>query len=135
MTQRLSGPPSTAPTQRFPDDPEIAVLSIDAIMNLSPWDYWEADGKTSKGQIGDAVRIAERGRQRRAVVHVAEQDEIVVVPIERLHDLVQRERVVGPFVPIALAVDGVKREACAFGGGTPVVATGRGWREGRAILL
>jgi len=46
-------------TRRFPDDPEIAVLSIDAIMNLSPWDYWEADGKTPKGQIGNAVRIAE----------------------------------------------------------------------------
>ncbi len=47
-------------TRRFPDDAEIAVLSIDAIMNLSPWDYWEADGKTPKGQIGDALRTAER---------------------------------------------------------------------------
>ncbi len=46
-------------TRRFPDDTEIAVLSMDAIMNLSPWDYWEADGKTPKGQIGDAIRIAE----------------------------------------------------------------------------
>jgi tetratricopeptide (TPR) repeat protein len=46
-------------TRRFPDDTEIAVLAIDAIMNLSPWDYWEADGKTPKGQIGDAIRIAE----------------------------------------------------------------------------
>src|SRR5215831_17945031 len=46
-------------TRRFPDDTEIAVLTIDAIMNLSPWDYWEVDGKTPKGQIGDAIRIAE----------------------------------------------------------------------------
>ena len=41
-------------------------------------------------------------------------------------DLVQRERVIGPFVPIALAVDGVKSEPDAFGGGTPVVAFGAG---------
>jgi hypothetical protein len=34
-------------------------------MNLSPWDYWEADGKTPKGQIGDAMWVAERNRQRR----------------------------------------------------------------------
>ena len=46
--------------QRFPDDQEIAVLSIDALMNQSPWDYWEADGKTPKGQIGDAIRTAEK---------------------------------------------------------------------------
>ena len=41
-------------------------------------------------------------------------------------DLVQRERVIGPFVPIALAVDGVKGKADAFGGGAPVVAFGAG---------
>jgi len=50
----------TAATQRFPDDTEIAVLYIDSIMNLSPWDYWEADGTTPKGQIGDAIKTAER---------------------------------------------------------------------------
>lgn len=49
----------TDATRRFPDDPEIAVLSIDAIMNLAPWDYWEVDGKTPKGQIGEAIRTAE----------------------------------------------------------------------------
>ena len=41
-------------------------------------------------------------------------------------DLVQRERVIGPFVPIALAVDGVKVESGAFGGRAPVVAFGAG---------
>jgi tetratricopeptide (TPR) repeat protein len=45
--------------QRFPDDDDIAVLFVDARMNLSPWDYWEADGNTPKGQIGDAIRTAE----------------------------------------------------------------------------
>jgi hypothetical protein len=42
--------------RRFPDDDEIAVLCVDSLMNLSPWDYWEADGATPKGRIGDAIR-------------------------------------------------------------------------------
>lgn len=46
--------------QRFPDYDDIAVLYVDALMNLSPWDYWEADGKTPKGKIGEALRITER---------------------------------------------------------------------------
>ncbi len=50
----------TEAMRRFPDDTEIAVLYIDAIMNLSPWDYWEVDGTTPKGQIGDAIQTAER---------------------------------------------------------------------------
>jgi hypothetical protein len=37
-------------------------------------------------------------------------------------DLVERKRVIGPFVPIALAIDGVEIESGAFGGGLPVVA-------------
>jgi tetratricopeptide (TPR) repeat protein len=44
---------------RYPDDPEIAVLSADALMNTSPWDYWEADGRTPKGQLGEAVGAIE----------------------------------------------------------------------------
>jgi tetratricopeptide (TPR) repeat protein len=28
-------------------------------MNLSPWDYWEADGTTPKGRIGEALRLTE----------------------------------------------------------------------------
>src|SRR4029079_4558892 len=44
-------------------------------------------------------------------------------------DLLQRECVIGPFVPIALAVDGVEIEPGAFGGGAPVVA----FRAGDAL--
>lgn len=29
---------------RFPGDPDAAVLYADALMNLSPWNYWYADG-------------------------------------------------------------------------------------------
>lgn len=46
--------------RRFPDDPEIAVLTVDALMNLSPWDYWQADGVTTKGRAGEAIAIAEQ---------------------------------------------------------------------------
>jgi tetratricopeptide (TPR) repeat protein len=46
--------------RRFPDDPEISVLFADAVMNLSPWDYWQADGMTPKGRIGEAIRAIER---------------------------------------------------------------------------
>jgi tetratricopeptide (TPR) repeat protein len=48
-----------AATRRFPDDQDIAVLYADAVMNLSPWNYWEADGTTPKGKIGDALQTVE----------------------------------------------------------------------------
>jgi hypothetical protein len=44
---------------RLPDDQDIAVLFADAIMNTSPWDYWEADGRTPKGRLGEAVAAIE----------------------------------------------------------------------------
>jgi tetratricopeptide (TPR) repeat protein len=31
--------------QRFPDDPEAKTLYAESLMDLSPWDYWTADGK------------------------------------------------------------------------------------------
>lgn len=46
--------------QRFPDDQEIGVFYIDAVMNVSPWDYWEPDGQTPKGKIGEAIQAAEK---------------------------------------------------------------------------
>jgi hypothetical protein len=39
-------------------------------------------------------------------------------------DLLQRECIIGPFVPIAFAVDGVKIESGALGSGAPVIAFG-----------
>jgi tetratricopeptide (TPR) repeat protein len=43
----------------FPDDQDVAVLFADAVMNTSPWDYWEVDGRTAKGRIGEAVGAIE----------------------------------------------------------------------------
>jgi hypothetical protein len=44
--------------------------------------------------------------------------------LDSAFDLIQRERVVGPFVPIAFAIDGVKVESGALGGRAPVIAFG-----------
>ncbi|NND43833.1 MAG: hypothetical protein HKN58_00820 [Xanthomonadales bacterium] len=45
--------------ERFPEDPEIAVLYAESLMNLRPWDYWEDDG-TPKPGIADALSHLER---------------------------------------------------------------------------
>lgn len=45
---------------RFVNDREIAVLYADALMNLSPWDYWEAGGAKPKGRGGEIVATLER---------------------------------------------------------------------------
>jgi len=44
---------------RYPDDAEILVLHADALMNLQPWDYWEADGVTPKGRGGEIAAALE----------------------------------------------------------------------------
>jgi len=44
---------------RYPDDHDLAVLFADAIMNTSPWDYWELDGRTPKGRLGEAIAAIE----------------------------------------------------------------------------
>lgn len=48
----------------FPTDTTIATLYADAVMNVSPWDYWAADGRTPKGQIGTAIKAVERALAR-----------------------------------------------------------------------
>ena len=45
--------------QRFPGDVEIATLYADALMNLSPWDYWEEDGRTLKPHVARLVSTLE----------------------------------------------------------------------------
>ena len=43
----------------FADDQDIAVFYADAVMNTSPWDYWEVDGRTPKNDLGDAIAAIE----------------------------------------------------------------------------
>ena len=44
----------------FPADQDVAVLFADAVMNTAPWDYWEIDGRTTKGRAGEAIAAIER---------------------------------------------------------------------------
>ncbi|RDI59580.1 tetratricopeptide repeat protein [Microvirga subterranea] len=44
---------------RFPQDPHIALLTADALMNLSPWDYWADGGKTPKGKTERMIALIE----------------------------------------------------------------------------
>jgi tetratricopeptide (TPR) repeat protein len=45
---------------QYPDDPMIAVLQVESLMNLSPWDYWQAGGMETKGRAGEAIATLER---------------------------------------------------------------------------
>jgi tetratricopeptide (TPR) repeat protein len=48
---------------QFPDDPEIAVLTAEALMDTQPWDYWELDGagaKVPKGRTNDMIAMLEK---------------------------------------------------------------------------
>ncbi|HYZ31217.1 MAG TPA: hypothetical protein VE684_02905, partial [Crenalkalicoccus sp.] len=44
---------------RWPEDPDVAVLTADALMNLSPWDYWEDGGRKAKGDTETIVALLE----------------------------------------------------------------------------
>lgn len=45
--------------RRFPADDDVAALAAEAVMDTTPWNYWEADGKTPVGRSGEAVRLLE----------------------------------------------------------------------------
>jgi tetratricopeptide (TPR) repeat protein len=44
---------------RYPTDDDVAVLTAEAVMDTSPWNYWQPDGKTPIGRSGEAVRLLE----------------------------------------------------------------------------
>lgn len=45
---------------RFRHDRDIAVLYAEALMDLTPWDYWEAGGAKPKGRTAEIIAILER---------------------------------------------------------------------------
>lgn len=45
--------------RRFPADDDVAVLTAEAVMDTTPWNYWEADKRTPVGRSGEAVRLIE----------------------------------------------------------------------------
>ena len=48
-----------AAAARFPEDDNIQVLSAEALMDLSPWDYWEAGGAKPKGKTAEILATLE----------------------------------------------------------------------------
>jgi tetratricopeptide (TPR) repeat protein len=50
--------------QRFPDDPDAAVMYADAVMNLRPWQLWAADG-TPATDTPELVAVLESVLKRR----------------------------------------------------------------------
>lgn len=44
----------------YAEDVDIQVLLADALMNLQPWDYWEADGETPKGHADEIIATLEK---------------------------------------------------------------------------
>ena len=46
--------------KQFPDDDEIATLYAEAVMDLSPWDYWKPGGREAKPQSVPIVPTLER---------------------------------------------------------------------------
>ncbi len=53
-----------AVANRYPTDDNLQALYAEAVMNVSPWDYWERDGRTAKGRMAAAVAALERVLER-----------------------------------------------------------------------
>lgn len=45
---------------QYPKDQDIGVLFAESLMNLSPWDYWEAGGARPKGNTAELVAMLEK---------------------------------------------------------------------------
>jgi tetratricopeptide (TPR) repeat protein len=43
----------------FPDDQDIAAMTAEALMDLSPWDYWQSGGREPKGRTAEIVALLE----------------------------------------------------------------------------
>lgn len=48
----------------YPADNEVQSLFAESLMDLQPWDYWEADGRTGKGNTAEIVRTIEHVLKR-----------------------------------------------------------------------
>jgi tetratricopeptide (TPR) repeat protein len=49
---------------RYPRDADITLLHAEALMNLSPWDYWEAAGARPKGRTAEILALLEKVLRR-----------------------------------------------------------------------
>lgn len=46
--------------EQFPESDEVAVLTAEAVMDTTPWNYWQADKTTPVGRSLTAVRLLEQ---------------------------------------------------------------------------
>jgi len=49
---------------RYPRDADVTLLHVEALMNLSPWDYWEAAGARPKGRTAEILAALENVLRR-----------------------------------------------------------------------
>jgi tetratricopeptide (TPR) repeat protein len=49
---------------QYPDDDQIAMQYTEALMDLQPWDYWEAAGSQPKGRTAEIMALLEKVLQR-----------------------------------------------------------------------
>lgn len=49
---------------RYPANADITLLYVEALMNLSPWDYWEAAGARPKGRTAEILAALEKVLRR-----------------------------------------------------------------------
>ncbi|MCE3261190.1 MAG: hypothetical protein K0R43_269 [Pseudoduganella sp.] len=54
----------TEAARSFPNDDTVQVLFAEALMDLSPWNYWEAGGASPKGRTAELVDALERVLER-----------------------------------------------------------------------
>ncbi|WP_229420549.1 hypothetical protein [Pseudoduganella albidiflava] len=54
----------TEAARAFPNDDTVQVLFAEALMDLAPWDYWEAAGTRGKGRTAEMVDALERVLER-----------------------------------------------------------------------
>jgi tetratricopeptide (TPR) repeat protein len=45
--------------KRWPKDDLVALVYAEALMDLQPWDYWEAGGTRNKGRAGEIIALVE----------------------------------------------------------------------------
>jgi tetratricopeptide (TPR) repeat protein len=48
----------------FPDDDQILMQYTESLMDLQPWDYWEAGGVQPKGRVSEIMALLEKVLQR-----------------------------------------------------------------------
>jgi tetratricopeptide (TPR) repeat protein len=87
--------------KRFPDDPDVATLYAESIMDTMPWDYWTSDGKPRPGteKVVAALETVMRHHPNHPGAH-----HLYIHAVEASHDpdrAVPSADTLGDLVPVA----------------------------------